>query len=313
MSRAKYLSLNGKIIPWNEGTVHVFSPVVKYGAGLFEGLRGYWNDDKKEMFLFRVKEHMDRLAFGQRVMRYERIVDGDTLAEQCIALIRANEFKEAIHLRVMVYVDGDGEMGAPGPVSVAITAVPRPLPKQVIDGTTAHISSWQRISDVSIPARVKSNANYQNSRLAVLQSKADGYGAPILLNSRGKVSEGPGMCFFMIRNGKPVTPSVSNDILESVTRATLMDLFHESLDLEVTERDVDRTELYDAEEAFFCGTGWEVTPITSIDKIAVGNGKPGALTQKLQKVYFDVVLGKTNVHSEWRTPVYAGAKSKAAE
>ena len=218
MSRAKFVSVNGKIVPWNDGTVHVFSPVVKYGAGLFEGLRGYWNDDKNEMFLFRLKEHMDRLAYGQRVMRYERIVDGGTLIDQTIALIRANEFKEAIHLRVMVYVDGDGEMGATGPVSVAITAVPRPLPKQVVDGVATHVSSWQRISDVAMPARVKSNANYQNSRLATVQAKADGYGAPLLLNSRGKVSEGPGMCFFMIRDGKPVTPSISNDILESVTR-----------------------------------------------------------------------------------------------
>ena len=151
---------------------------------------------------------------------------------------------------------------------------------------------------------MKCNANYQNGRLATLQAQADGYDTAILLNSRGKVAEGPGMCLFMVRDGKAVTPPVTSDILESITRQTVMKLCGEYLGMEVVERDIDRSEFAAADEAFFCGTAWEVTPLVSVDRLPVGDGKVGPTVRGLQDVFFDIATGARDDHAEWRTPVY---------
>ena len=155
-----------------------------------------------------------------------------------------------------------------------------------------------------MPLRVKCNANYNNGRLALIQARADGYEAAIMINTQGHVSEGPSMCMFMVRDGVPVTPSVTSGILESITRETLLHISREYLDLEPVEREIDRSELYAAKEAFFCGTGWEITPITSIDRLKVGDGQVGPVVRRLQEVYFDLADGKNPDHPEWRTPVY---------
>lgn len=164
-----------------------------------------------------------------------------------------------------------------------------------------------------MPMRVKANANYQNGRLAVHEAKANGYGAGILLNSAGKVAEGPGMCLFMVRGGVAVTPSITSGILESITRDAVIRLLREELGVTVEEREVDRSELYAADEVFFCGTAWEVTPVTSVDRLPVGDGAVGALTRRLQSLYFAVAKGESALHPEWRTPVYATASARAAE
>jgi branched-chain amino acid aminotransferase len=309
MGAAKYVYFNGNVVPWQEARVHIFSPVAKYGIGVFEGIRGYWNAEAEEMYLFRLQEHMRRLDYAQAVMRFETPVPGESLIEPLIDLVRANQFRETIHARVQIYLDGAGDVSAVGPVGVAITAIPRPLPKQVSEGVSAQVSSWIRISDRSMPARVKCNANYHNGRLAMLQARHDGYRAPILLNMEGKVSEGPSMCLFIVREGRPITPAITNDVLESITRRTVLELARAHLGVEPCERDVDRSELYAAEEAFFCGTGWEVTPIVSIDGLPIGSGRAGPFVRRLQKLYFDVVEGRRRDHAHWRTPVYRSAPS----
>lgn len=304
MATAAYISMNGKIVPWDEARMHVYSPAVKYGAGVFEGIRGYWNDEREEMFVFRLAEHMERLEFSQRVMRFADIVPADALSRATLDVLRANEFRETVHIRPMVLVDGDGENNAAGPVTWCVVATPRPMPKRVETGCSVQVSSWTRISDRQTPPRVKANANYNNARFAAMQADNDGYDTALLLNLQGKVAEGPGMCFFMIRDGVPITPSVTSDILESITRATLLQLCREEFGVEPVERTVDRTEIYGCEEAFFCGTGWEITPITSVDRIPIGDGKTGAFTKRLQKLYFDMVFGRTPDRREWLTPVY---------
>jgi branched-chain amino acid aminotransferase len=155
-----------------------------------------------------------------------------------------------------------------------------------------------------MPVRVKCNANYQNGRLAAVQARADGYDTALLLNSRGKVSEGPGQCFFMIRDGKAITPGTNNDILESITRQTVMTLCDEYLGMEVVERDIDRSEFAAADEAFFCGTAWEVTPLVSVDRLPIGDGTVGPAVRRLQEVFFGIATGALTDHAEWRTPVY---------
>ena len=293
---------NREFVPWTEARVHVFSPLAKYGAAVFEGIRGYWSEQRGKMLLFRLREHMERLEVSQRIMRFEEIVPAGEMCEATLELMRRNGFRTSVHIRPTVYVDGDGGSAARGPIGTFITAVPRGTPERVHEGCTAHISSWERISDRSMPARAKANANYNNARFAGIQAGIDGYDAAIMLNGRGKVSEGQGMCVFLIRDGVAVTPSVTSDILESITRDTVLALLRD-MGIATHERDVDRSEFLAASEAFFCGTGWEITPINSVDGTAIGPGCPGAITRKLQREYFDLVKGVSCQYPEWISEV----------
>jgi branched-chain amino acid aminotransferase len=304
VAKAKYVFLNDKIVPWDEAKVHVATVAFKFGTAVFEGLRAYWNEKEEQLYLLLLDAHMRRLAFSQRFMRFDDPIDPEYVGEKVLKLLRANEYREGVHILATVFVDAFGPPATSGPVGLAITAAPRADPKLREQGCSAQVSSWQRVPDVAMPMRVKCNANYQNGRLASLQARADGYDTAILLNSRGKISEGPSMCFFMIRGGKAVTPTVTSDILESITRKAVIELLDTHLKLEVEERDIDRSELPAAEEAFFCGTAWEVTPVVSIDRLKVGDGKVGPMVRKLQQVYADVAAAKLSDYPRWRTPVY---------
>lgn len=304
MANPKYLSMNGEIVPFAEAKIHSLTPGVKYGTAVFEGIRGYWNDKRKDMYIFRLEEHLNRLHFSMKVMRFDHHLENRQMRDALIDLIKANEIREDIHIRLLVWVDGEGDMNARGPIGWSLAALPRPPSKEVRDGVNCGVSSWRRISDNSMPARVKAVANYNNGRLATLQAHADGYDNAIILTQEGYVSESPGSCFFMVRDGVPVTPGVTSDILESVTRATVMHIFKQYLGRETQERDIGRTELYAAQETFFCGSGYEIQPILTIDRQPVGTGKPGELTRTLQQKYFSIVRGETADHPEWRVPVY---------
>ena len=305
MAKSKYVFLNGEIVPWDEAKVHVGTVAFKFGTAVFEGLRAYWNEAEEQLYLLLLDAHMRRLAYSQRFMRFEGAIDPEYVGEKTLDLLRANEYREGVHILTTVFVDAFGPPATCGPLGLSITAAPRADPKMREQGCSAQVSSWQRVPDPAMPMRVKCNANYQNGRLASLQAKADGYDTAILLNSRGKISEGPSMCFFMIREGKAVTPTVTSDILESITRKAVIELLRTHLNLEVEERDIDRSELPAAEEAFFCGTAWEVTPIVSIDRLNVGDGKVGPAVRKLQQIYADVAAGNVPDYPQWRTPVYS--------
>lgn len=303
MEKPKYIFLNDEIVPWEDAKVHVSTAAFKFGTAVFEGLRGYWNEQHQQMYLFQMEAHMQRLQFSQKFMRFDRIFDAAYVTEKTIELLRANEFRATVHSMTTVFVDGFGGPTVCGPVGLAITAGVRAEPRLLSEGCTAQVSSWQRVADNAMPMRVKCNANYQNGRLAGLQAQADGYDTAILLNSRGKVAEGPGMCLFMLRDGVVSTPHTSSDILESITRSTVLELLRES-GIETHERDIDRSELAAAEEAFFCGTAWEVTPVTAIDRLKVGGGDVGPMVRELQDRFFAIAKGESPDHSEWRTPVY---------
>ena len=305
MPQARYISLNGTLVPFADAKVHILAPGMKYGAGVFEGIRGYWNPRREEVFLFRLPEHLHRLQFSMKVMRLAHDLTNELVAAAVLEVVRANEFREDIHIRPMVWVDGTGDMLAGGPVGWAVAAVARPQVKSVTEGLHCAVSSWRRINDSAMPPRVKANGNYINSRLAGQQAVLDGYDSVLLLTQQGHIAESHGACFFMIRNGRPVTPAVTSSILESITRATLIDLLQELTGQQTEERDIDRTEVYDAEEAFLCGSGHEIEPILSVDRHKVGTGQVGELTRRLQRRYFDIVRGESNEHAAWLTPVYA--------
>jgi branched-chain amino acid aminotransferase len=295
--------MNGALVPQAQAVLPVNSAAVFYATNVFEGLRAYWNEADQELYAFRLDEHFARFRESMKMMRFTVPYDDGQLHAAVRQVLAENQVREDVHMHLVAYVVGAG-MEATSPTGLYINPRRR---GRLADGNGLRccVSSWARTSDNAIPIRLKCGANYQNGRLALLQAKADGYDAPIFLNQQGTVAEGTGATFFMVRKGKLVTPPITSDILESITRTTLVEaICPEMMGLEVVERDVARTELYVAEEAFFCGSGYEITPITSIDRFPVGDGHVGPITQKLLGAYMNIVRGVDTRHPEWRTAVY---------
>lgn len=300
-ARPQFLVLNSKIVPYQDARLHVLSSAFKYGIAVYEGLRAYANQRTGEIHGFRLRDHFSRLLRSMKVARMTTRLSEVELERQLIELVRANNLREDLHMRVQAYVDeDDGRMGATEPVSVAMAAMPmgRYFTKE---GVHVQISSWTRISEANLPPRIKAAANYHNSRLALLQAKADGYDDAILLGANGKVTEGPGYNLFMVRDGVLCTPPTTDGILEGITRDTLLLLAREDLDIPVAVRSIDRTELYVAEEVFFCGSAAEITPILSVDRHVVGNGDSGPIVRRLLARYLAIARGEIPDRAEWRT------------
>jgi len=298
------MCLNGELVEYENCKVHAFSGAVKYGAGVFEGIRAYWNDRDRQLYVFRLREHIERLLFGMRVLRFEPLYEPGFIEDCILRTLRANELREGTHLRVIAYLDGDDELPATGPVGLVVGAVPRPSAASVAQGIRCRFSSIVRITDNSLPPRVKATANYINNRAADMEARRDGYAGVLMLTAQGRVSEGAGACFFMVRDGVLVTPDVTSAILESITRDTVIRLARDVFGMPVVERPVDRTEVYAADEAFWCGSGQEIVPIVEVDRLAVGTGKVGPMTLQLQQAYFDLVRGSRSEWPEWRRPVW---------
>jgi len=295
--------MNGDLVPEPEAKLPVNSAAVFYATNVFEGLRAYWNQADEETYCFRLSEHFARFRESMKMMRFTIPYSDADLHAAVRQVLAGNELREDIHMHLVAYVAGAG-LDATEPTGLYIN--PRRRGRLSEGGLRCCVSSWVRTSDNAIPIRLKSGSNYQNGRLATLQAKADGYDAPIFLNQHGRVAEGTGATFFMVRKGQIVTPPVTSDILESITRTTLIErLCPEVLGMPVVEREIARTELYVAEEAFFCGSGYEITPITSVDRFPLGDGHVGAMTQKLLTAYMNIVRGTDKRYPEWRTPVYA--------
>lgn len=308
MQASRWIYMNGDFVPYEKAVVHVMAPVVKYGASVFEGICAYSAESGEEAFVFRCDEHLVRLQNSMRILRFDAAYEIDALREVVCRTVARNDLRADAHIRLSVWIDGDGTMERAGPVGIMCAATARP--PRSLDGraTSAAISSWRRIDDRSMPPRVKSAANYANGRLAQMQAKADGYGEALLIGVDGKIAEGTGACFFMIRDGVAVTPPVTAGILESVTRATLLELLPAKLGCRVEERAIDRTEAYVAEEAFLCGSGYEITPLTSIDRLPVGTGKVGPVTRSLWDAYERVVRGGDTSYRNWLSPVFGAAE-----
>jgi branched-chain amino acid aminotransferase len=297
----KLIMMNGELMPFGEARLHPLSLAVTYATTVFEGLRAYQVSDGRQFSLFRLEEHIRRLQAGMRLLRFEQNYDTAYFRDALIRLIRANEPDADVYVRLLVYVEGTGMMATTGPVGFTAAAMPRDKPKFADSGMSLGVSSWQRLSDNASPPRIKSTANYHNARLAALQAKSDGYDGALMLTAQGKVSESPIACFFLVREGRLITPHTTSGILESITRDTIITRYREITGSEVEQREVDRSELYFAEEAFLCGTGQEILPVTRIDRMPVGSGEIGPITQRLRHDYFEIVRGVQDAHPEWRT------------
>ena len=304
MAKPRLLNMNGTIIRYEDARVHVLSTAMKYAASVYEAMRAYWSDADQQLYVFRLREHLQRLQRSAKIACIPLPADLARFEREILEVIRANDLHEDLHLRLIAFVDtDDGGLASREPVGYVIAPIPTGR-YFASGGLHVAVSSWHRTADNAIPARVKAAANYQNSRLALLQAKTDGYDDAILLNSDGSVAEGPGYTLFLVRDHQPMTPAVTSNILEGVTRFTLLTLFPESLGVAVEQREIDRTELYAADEAFFAGTAAEVTPILSVDRRPVGEGVMGPLTAKMRDAYFRTVRDGSAPHPEWRTPVY---------
>ena len=303
-NQPEFVFFDGEIIPYKDANIHIMTPCVRYGTMVFEGIRGYWNDGDDEMYLFRLSDHSRRLMQSAKMLRMDYQLSEAYISEANIKLLKVLNYKEDLHIRQMVFLDGDGPLHAKGPVKMASVALPRGRKEGFDKGLHVSISSWTRISDAMMPPRIKAAANYQNGRLGAMQAKLDGYDTTIFLDGQGKVTEGPGACVFVVRGSKVVTPAVTNSILESITRDTLMQISAEQIGVEVIERDIDRTELYLADEIFFCGSGAEITPIVKVDHHLIGNGRIGDYTHSLRDHYLNITRGINKAYTHWRTPLY---------
>jgi branched-chain amino acid aminotransferase len=299
-----FVWVDGKLTPWNEATIHITNVGTAGVSSVFEGIRAYWNESRRELYVFQLDAHLDRFAQSIRLMRMKQPFSNAAIKEGLLALIRANGCSGDTYIRPLAFVES-AVFGS------AQTDIPRIVlnttgwPSRLGSGKISHacVSSWARITDNVMPPRVKASSNYLNSRLASEEARRNGYDAAIILNPNGKVAEAPGACLMIVREGKVITPTVTSGILESITRATLIRLIREVLKVEVIEREVDRTELYVAQEAWLCGTGAEISPIVSFDRLPVGDMQLGPITESVEKLYHDLVRGVDSRFPEFRTKV----------
>ncbi|MFA7437922.1 branched-chain amino acid transaminase [Castellaniella sp.] len=303
MMNVKMVYLNGDVVPYEQASVPLLNTSFRYGAMVFEGIRAYWDDKTKALNLFRLDEHAVRLLESIKLMRFEAAYTQEQISQAVVDYLKVLAPTQDVHLRQMVFLDSDEFYYARGPLQMAVAAVPMGRRRGFEKGIHCNISSWRRISDQSVPPRIKCAGNYQNSRLAHIESIESGYDYPLILNDRGKVSEGAGSAVMLVRHGALVTPPVTADLLESITRQTLIELARDRLGLRVEEREVDRTELLLAEEVFLCGTAEEVVPVVSVDRVTIGDGRPGSVTCGLQEELLAAARGDSERYSEWRTRV----------
>jgi branched-chain amino acid aminotransferase len=303
--------MNGKLVDWKDATIHVATHVIHYGTGVFEGIRAY--DSKQGPSVFRLTEHMRRLWDSCRVYRMEPGFSFEELNEAVLETIRANHFKSC-YIRPLVY-RGYSQLGVnpmPCPVDVAVIVWEwgQYLGDDALtNGVDVGVSSWTRLAPNTLPAMAKATANYANSGLIKMQATVDGYAEGIALDESGLLSEGSGQNLFLVRDNVVYTPSLASSILEGITRNTVLQLTRD-LGFEVREQPLPREFLYLADEAFFCGTAVEVTPIRSIDKITVGSGKRGPVTTAVQERFFAIVRGEQPDVHQWLTPVGSAVAAK---
>lgn len=310
---SRFVWIDGKLVPWDDATVHVTALGWSTMSGVFEGIKAYWNPDEGQLYGLQFREHYARLARSMKLMRMQTPFTVDELCRASTELLRANGCRQDSYVRPLAYFADVTWFGPLRGERASIVIHTAPFASTLGSGRTvrACISSWTRVGDNQLSPRIKCISNYQNSRMALVEALQNGYDQPILLNAQGKVTEGPSSCLFIVRDGVAITPAITAGILESVTRATLLRLCQETWRIPVQERDVDRTELYVADEAFFCGTGAEIIPIAEIDQYVVGDGAIGPITRRIEAAYHDMVRGREEGHAQFRTPIYelAGAAS----
>jgi len=298
---------NGGFVPLAEAKVSVMTHAFNYGTGCFEGIRGYWNADDEELYVFQMQAHYQRLLRSCKTLMIDLKMSVDALCETTSELLRRNDTRYDVYIRPLAYKDSL-ELGPRLNIAAdALTIYTRPLGNYLDDsGLSVCVSSWTRIDDNAAPARAKITGTYINSARARTEAELNGFDEAIMLTSDGHVAEGSAENILMVEGGKLITPPTSENILVGITRASVLALAAD-LGIPVTERRIDRSELYGVDELFFCGTGAQITPVTSVDRRSVGDGTIGPVTHKLREAYNRAVRGQDAAHRDWCTPIFARA------
>ena len=301
---------DGKFLPLREVKIPIMTHAFQYGTGVFEGIRSYWNEDEKQMYIFKMKEHYERLKNNCKILMLELNKSVDELSSITLEIMQKNKPTCDMYIRPNVFKAGIVigpsllNKNSKNPTSLSIYAVPLGEYVDISKGLHVCVSSWVRAEDNAIPPRGKIQGSYVNTALAKTDALLNGFDDAIVLSQDGHVSEGSAMNLFLVRDGKLVTTPVSENILEGITRTTIIEIAKNECEIETEIRKIDRTELYICDEVFFCGTGAQVSPITKIDHREVGNGKVGLVSKKLQDLYFEVVRGKHSKYKKWCTAVF---------
>lgn len=301
----RFIWYKGEIVNVNDARINILAPTAQFGLNVFEGIPCYWNDETKQLYAFRLDDHYNRLLRSAKLIQINCPYTKDDMKRAFADVIAANEYDENLSVRQTLFVDGFGSWGSEEPVGMFVAPIPKGRTSSEYNkkGLNCCVTSWRRISDTTLSPRIKCGANYINSRAGQREAIRNGYDTCIFLNDAGKVAEGPGSCFFMVVNNTLITPLLTDSVLESITRDTVIRLA-ESMGIEVIQRSIDRTELYTCDEAFLCGSAMEITPILSIDRYTVGNDNAKDITNKLHMAYLDAATGRNADFMHWVTPVY---------
>lgn len=305
MNLPKYAYFRGEIVPYERAKVSVLTHALNYGTAAFGGIRGYWNSEAQQLYMFRPKDHFRRLLNSAKILHMHFDHTPESLTNIALDLLRLEGYRQDIYVRPLVYKAEEGIGVRLHDLAEDISIVSIPFGLYMRD-TDAHvtISSWRRIDDNVIPARGKISGSYANSALIKTDASLSGFDDALVLNQDGHVSEGSAMNFFMLRDGVLVTPPVTENVLEGITRRSVMILAEEVLGLPIQERPVDRTELFVCDEVFLTGTAVQITAVTKIDHRLVGSGVMGPVTARIRDVFMDVVRGRNPDFLDWVTPVY---------
>ena len=305
--------MNGAYLPADQARVGVMTHAISYGTGCFEGIRAYWNEEQQQLYVFRMREHFERIHRSCRILNMTLPYSVDELMEITIELLRRNDLHENTYIRPFAY-KADEIIGVKlTGLTDSFTIYAVPMGDYVAtSGLRCGVSSWRRIDDNMIPARAKISGSYVNSAFAKSEALMNGFDEAIMLTSEGHVSEGSAENLFLVSGNELTTPSPSENILLGITRDTVMQLARRELDRITRERQIDRTELYTADEIFLTGTGAQLAPVVEVDHRPVGTGAIGPITTDLLRLYGDVVRGKLPEYIEWCTPVYAPVPARRA-
>jgi branched-chain amino acid aminotransferase len=302
----KFAYFKGKIVPFDQAKIGIMTHAFNYGTGVFEGIRGYWNKEREQMFMLKLLEHYKRLQFSASALKIKIALSLDELEKVTIELARKNGYKEDIYIRPIAYKSqekiGLGLTGIED--GFCLFLAPFGAYLDISQGIRVCLSSWKRIPPECLPLGAKINGAYVNSSLAKAEALEKGYDEAILLSTDGTVAEGSGENLFVVKDGKFITPPLEEIILPGITRLAIIELAEKEMGVETIERKINKEELYSADELFFCGTGAQVSPIAEVDGKKIKDAKVGPLTKKIQDIYFKAARGDDPKYSSWVTPVY---------
>lgn len=301
-----YAYFQGEIVPYSEAKIGVMTHALNYGTGIFGGLRGYWNADEAQLYIFRPHDHFRRILQSAHIMQMNLGKTKEELTDILLQLLRKENYHENVYIRPLAYKSTEMIGVRLHDVDDDITIFALPFGQYVSKEEGLHVgfSSWTRLNDNIIPARGKISGAYANSALIKSEALLSGFDEALVLTKDGHLSEGSAANVMMVRDGQLITPPVTDDILEGITRRSIIELAKNELGIDIIERKIDRTEVYLADEMFMCGTGMQIAAVTKVDHRAIGTGMMGELTQQLRQLYFDMVSGRMPQYHHWLTPVY---------